>query len=206
MLNVSVLLLNNNIKKKECKKEMTETKDNVTITTVTLNREKLEMARRRMNVSTASAALRRLVDLYLGSEGEEIEDEELRSLMEKKRKAEERGVGLKKVLLEVDEEVAKLQREIFGKIPRQSEKVAELKESEKAKVKEEYVKKVNEFIKADPEYGAVWEFQSFVPEEVMEKYVGLHKGEIEELEIKNEKQMASWLLKATEGKLCVKVK
>ena len=185
---------------------MTKTEDNVTITTVTINKEKLKMAVERMGVKTASAALRRLVDVFLGSEGEEIEDEELRGLMKKKREAEEKAVETKKKLREAEEEVEKLQREIFGKIPRQTEKKEELKVSEKAEVQEEYVKRVNEFIKADPEYGEVWEFQSFVPEEVMEKYVGLHKGEIEELEMKNEKQMISWLVKVTEGKLCVKVK
>ena len=185
---------------------MTKTEDNVTITTVTINRSKLDATVERMGVKTASAALRRLVDVYLGSEGEEIEDEELKKLMEKKRGAEEKSGKLKQELAEVEEEVEKLQREIFGKIPRQSEKVAELKESEKVEVQEEYVKKVNEFIKADPEYGAVWEFQSFVPEEVMEKYVGLHKGEMGKLEMKNEKQMVSWLVRVVEGKLCVKVK
>ena len=185
---------------------MTKTEDNVSVTTVTLNKEKLEVARRRMGVPTASAALRRLVDVYLGSEGEEIEDEELRSLMKNKREAEEKVTEMRQKLLVEEEKVEKLQREIFGKIPRQVEKKEELKVSEKSEVQEAYVQKVNEFIKADPEYGAVWEFQSFVPEEVMEKYVGMHKGEIEELELKNEKQMISWLVEVTGGKLCVKTK
>ena len=185
---------------------MTKTEDNVTITTVTINRSKLDATVERMGVKTASAALRRLVDIYLGSPVEEIEDEELKELMEQKRVAERRVFEIKQELLTAEERMTELQREIFGKIPRQNEKQVELKESEKVEVREAYVEKVNEFIKADPEYSSVWKFQSFVPEEVMEKYVGLHKGEMGELEMKNEKQMISWLVEVTKGKLCVKTK
>ena len=176
------------------------------ITTITISRKKLEAARRRMGTSTASATIRRLVDLYLGAEGEEIEDEKLRGLMKQKREVEENRIEAKKRLAELEAEEERLQMEIFGKIPSQVKEQVEVKVSEKAEVQEAYVKKVNEFIKADPEYREVWEFQSFVPEEIMEKYVGLHKGEMGELEMKNEKQMISWLVKVTEGKLCVKVK
>jgi len=176
------------------------------ITTITINRKKLEAARRRMGATTASAMVRRLVDVYLGSEGEEIEDEKLRELMKKKREAEEKVAKIKKELVEAEAEVERLQLEIFGKIPRQTEKVTELKVSERPEVQEKYVKKVNEFLKTDPEYKDVWEFQVFVPEEIMEKYVGLHKEEIAELGLKNEKAMVSWLIKITEGKLVVKTK
>lgn len=176
------------------------------ITTVTLNKEKLKMVVKRMGTTTVSAALRRLVDIYLGSEGEDVEDEELRELMEQKRVAEKRVVEIKQEFLIAEERVAELQKEIFGKIPRQGEKQVELKTSERPEVQEAYVEKVNSFIKANPEYREVWEFQHFIPEEVMEKYVGLHKGEVEELQFKSKAAMQKWLLKVTEGRLCVRTK
>lgn len=172
-------------------------KGNVSVTTVTLDQEKLTAAKNKMRVSSASEVLRRLVDVYLGWEVEE--NDELKELMDKKKEAEER-------VLEAEAEVAKLQREVFEKMPKNTEVKEDVKEYEKEEVREGYVEKVNEFLKTDPEYRGVWEFQCFVPKDVMQKYVGSHKKEMEELGFKNEAAMQRWLLEVTEGRLCVKTK